>query len=279
MRGLSAEVAAAPSPRAMPRELRHVVAPDGTPMSFDAYGAGPPLVLVHGAFSDHDSNWELVRERFARSFQVHAVARRGRGATPATTGHALEDEARDVAAVIAAIAEPVFLLGHSYGAHVALLAAEILPGRVRKLVLYEPAVPSLLAAATMAALEAHAGAGDWETFALAFFRDGLRVPLGELDDVRRSELWPPIVADAPATLHDLRALARHVLRPERFAALRVPTLLQVGTESPRELYATEVLAAVLPDVRIDALPGQAHEAMTTAPELYGASVERFLLPA
>ncbi|MBY0280474.1 alpha/beta hydrolase, partial [Candidatus Binatia bacterium] len=199
------------------------------------------------------------------------------GATAATTGHALADEARDVAAVVATIAEPVFLLGHSYGAHVALIAAAMLVERVRKLVLYEPAWPALLDAAALAPLEALARAGAWDAFAVNFFRDALQVPVAELDVVRGSELWPPIVADAPATLHDLRALARHAFRPEGFAALRVPTLLQIGTESPRGLYATDALAAVLPDVRVEALPGQAHEAMTTAPDLYAASVERFLL--
>ena len=55
-------------------------------------------------------------------------------------------------------------------------------------------------------------------------------------------------------------------------------LLQVGTESPRGLYATDALAAALPDARIEELPGQAHEAMTTAPGPYAEAVSRFLLP-
>ena len=54
-------------------------------------------------------------------------------------------------------------------------------------------------------------------------------------------------------------------------------LLQVGTESPRDLYVTDALAGVLPDVRIEQLPGQAHEGMTTAPEMYAEAVSRFLL--
>jgi pimeloyl-ACP methyl ester carboxylesterase len=41
-------------------------------------------------------------------------------------------------AVIQSIGEPVFLLGHSYGAHTALAPAAEVPDRVRKLVLYEP---------------------------------------------------------------------------------------------------------------------------------------------
>jgi ribosomal protein S18 acetylase RimI-like enzyme len=56
-------------------------------------------------------------------------------------------------------------------------------------------------------------------------------------------------------------------------------LLQIGTESPRHLYATDAIAAVLPDVCIEALPGQAHEGMTTAPNLYAEAVSRFLLKA
>jgi hypothetical protein len=54
-------------------------------------------------------------------------------------------------------------------------------------------------------------------------------------------------------------------------------LLQVGTESPRDLYVTDVLAGVLPDARIEELPGQAHEGMTTAAEMYAEAVSRFLL--
>ena len=57
----------------------------------------------------------------------------------------------------------------------------------------------------------------------------------------------------------------------------MPVMLQIGTESPRELYVTDALAADLPDVRIEELPGQAHEAMTSAPLMYARAVSRFLL--
>jgi pimeloyl-ACP methyl ester carboxylesterase len=54
-------------------------------------------------------------------------------------------------------------------------------------------------------------------------------------------------------------------------------LLQIGSESPRDLYVTDALAAALPNARIEVLPGQAHEGMTTAPEMYAESVTKFLL--
>jgi pimeloyl-ACP methyl ester carboxylesterase len=183
-----------------------------------------------------------------------------------------------VAAVVRAVGEPVFLLGHSYGAQAAIAAAAEVPDRVRQLVLYEPPWPSVIGGEALARLEALAAAGDWDGFAYSIFRDQLLVPPAELDALRASAHWPPIVADAEASLGDLRALCRYDFRPERFRGLQVPVVLQVGTESPRDLYATDALAAVLPDARVQELPGQAHEGMTTAPELYAESVSRVLLP-
>ena len=72
-------------------------------------------------------------------------------------------------------------------------------------------------------------------------------------------------------------MSRYDFQAERFRDLRIPVLLQIGTESPHHLYATDALAAVLPDVRIGELAGQAHEGMTTAPEMYAQAVSRFLL--
>jgi len=112
---------------------------------------------------------------------------------------------------------------------------------------------------------------------VTFFRDTLSVPGEELEALRAAEVWPPIVDDAEASLRDLNALSRYDFKAERFRDLRGPVLLQIGTESPRDLYVSDALAEVLPDVRIGPLPGQAHEGMTTAPEMYAEAVSRFLL--
>ena len=257
--------------------MQRITSPGGVTVSYERYGSGPPLVLVHGAFSDHKTNWEFVKPLFEKQFTTYAIARRGRGETDSTEGHSLEDESKDVVAVIQSVGEPVFLLGHSYGAQTALAAAALVPDRVRKLVLYEAAWPRVVGKEALARLEELAQAGDWEGFAVTFFRDRLSVPVEELDELRATELWPPIIADAAASLGDLRALSRYDFRADRFRGLDLPVLLQVGTESPRGLYATDALAAVLQNVRIEELPGQAHEGMTTAPELYAEAVSRFLL--
>lgn len=257
--------------------MQRLTSPAGAGVSYEKHGSGPPLVLVHGAFSDHRTNWEFVNPLLEPQFTVYAVARRGRGQTAATEGHSVEDESNDVVAVIQSIDEPVFLLGHSYGAHVALAAAAKLPDRIRKLVLYEAPWPSLTAKEAFAPLETLARADDWEGFALTFFHELLSVPMSELDALRATELWAPIIADAKASLRDLRALGRYEFKIERFRELGVPVMLQLGTESPRGLYVTDVLAAALPNACIEELPGQAHEGMTTAPRMYAEAASRFLL--
>jgi pimeloyl-ACP methyl ester carboxylesterase len=257
--------------------MKRVQSPSGVSVSYDRYGAGPSLILVHGAFSDHVTNWEFVRPLLERRFTVYAIARRGRGETDATSGHTLEDESSDVVAVVREAGQPVFLLGHSYGAQTALCAAHQAPDLIRKLVLYEPPWPSASARRLLPRLEELAGSGNWEAFSVTFFRELLLVSAEEFEALHASDLWPPIVRDARASLGDIRALLRYQFDPERFRELRLPVLLQVGTESPRQLYATDALAAALPDVRIDELAGQAHEGMTTAPDLYAESVTRFLV--
>lgn len=256
--------------------MKRFVSPSGATISYDAYGSGPALVLVHGSFSDHATNWEFVKPMFERQFTVYAIARRGRGQTDATGNHSLIDEAIDVATLIESIERPVFLLGHSYGAHVALAAAARVPERVAKLVLYEPPRYGAFKPDDFAQLEAFGAAGDWDRLAAMFFGDMLSVPREELEAVRSSPLWPPILADAKASLGDLRALIRYDFDARRFGDLPMPVLLQTGSESPRAFYATDALAAVLPDARVQVLDGQAHEGMTTAPGQYAEKVTGFL---
>lgn len=250
----------------------------GTRVWFESRGHGPALVLVHGSFSDQRSNWALVMPELQRHFTVHAVARRGRGQTDATVGHEVADEGADVAAVVRALGEPAFLLGHSYGAHVALAAAAQLPDQLRALLLYEAPWPHLIEAAVLAELEAHARRRDWHALAKRFFGGVLDVPPAELEALIASEHWGPILADAPASLGDAQALVRLRFEAGRFAALPMPVLLQTGAASPREFYVTDALARVLPRAHVDVLAGQAHEAMTTAPQRYVEAVLRFLRP-
>ncbi len=256
-------------------ETCRLVTPQGVAIAYDRFGTGSPLVLVHGSFSDHRSNWQFVAPDFARHFTIHALARRGRGKTDATGGHSVYDEAADVAALIAAIDGRVHLLGHSYGALVALEGAVHAPDRIAKLVLYEPPIPGIVTPATLAALDARAAARDWEGFTETFLREVVSVTEAELAAFRESPLWPQFVADARATTHEV-GLPGFSFDPDRYTELKMPVMLQVGTETQGDYWATDALADVLPNARIAELSNQGHDAMFTAPDLYARQVIDFL---
>lgn len=253
-----------------------IASPSGAAIQCVRYGGGPPLVLVHGSFTDHVTNWEYVAPMLAEHFTIHAIARRGRGDTDRSDNHTIADEGADVAAVIRSIGEPVFLLGHSYGAQVALAAAHDVPALVSGLVLYEPPRPGT-GRNMLAELDRLARVEDWDRLAFTFFQDVLSIPVVELEELRRSALWPPIVSDARASLGDVRALSRYDIELQRFEDLDIPIVLQIGSESPRDFFFTDALAGVLPRVRVETLEGQAHEGMTTAPEQYASAVKRIFL--
>jgi pimeloyl-ACP methyl ester carboxylesterase len=249
--------------------------PSGSRLSYEISGKGPPLILVHGSFSDHETNWALVRPLLDEQFTVYAVARRGRGET--TSGPTLVDEAGDLAAFLASLAGPVYLLGHSYGAQVALRAAAESPEHVRKLVLYEAPWPNATASELLDRLRSRAAHSDWNGLAEVFFSEVLALTADDIEELRAEGVWQFIVSDAEASLDDISALCRYRFEPSDFRDLPVPVFLQVGTESPREVFATDALARNLPNVEIQELEGQAHEAMSTAPRLYAESTTRLLL--
>ena len=104
--------------------------------------------------------------------------------------------------------------------------------------LYEPIWPSALSDEGVARLQSLAAAEAWDEFAVTFFRDLLHMPVEELDALRVTELWPPIVADARASLGDIGAIREYTFNPERYRQLQVLVLVQIGSESPRDLYVT-----------------------------------------
>jgi len=125
-------------------------------------------------------------------------------------------------------------------------------------------------------LEAFAARKDWDGLVESFMRM-LEVPQEEIDEIKTTPFWSVWITDAPATLNDLRAVQHLRFNAEDYRSLTMPVQLIVGSESPRENYVTDPLAAVLPNARVTTLEGTAHEGMTMVPEQFVAKVSEFLL--
>jgi len=119
---------------------------DGREVSYEDYGAGPVVLLIHGS-PGNGKAWQRVGERLADRFRIVAPDLPGHGATtpqPAGAVPDVADAAALIEALIRAVGAPAVLAGHSYGGVVALAIA--LRGGVSlgALALLEPVAVSML---------------------------------------------------------------------------------------------------------------------------------------
>src|SRR4051794_25260634 len=109
-------------------------------------GSGPDVVLIHGLTGDL-SIWFLSRTIpvLAQTHRVTAYDLRGHGYTDAPAeGYTSLDHARDLIEVLDVLGiDRARLVGHSFGAVIAVHAAVIAPERVEALVLSDPYFPAL----------------------------------------------------------------------------------------------------------------------------------------
>jgi pimeloyl-ACP methyl ester carboxylesterase len=119
--------------------------------------------------------------------------------------------------------------------------------------------------------------GDREAVLATMFREVVGVSEEELAALRADPSWEGRLRSAHTVPREF-ADADHIIERARLVAFRVPTLLMVGELTPLSLTApSHWLAANLPDARVVNLPGQAHIAMTTAPDLFVREVLSFLI--
>jgi len=256
--------------------LERVTSSDGTRIGYWRSGAGPPLVLVHGATSAHWS-FRFVAPILADRFSVYAVDRRGRGESGDRAEYAIEREFEDLAAVVDSIHEPATLFGHSYGATAALGAA-LVARNLHKLVLYEPSPGfPVVSSDDVERIDDLVARGEREEALVHAFR-ALGLTPDELEQLRDSPTWSARVAAAHTLAREIRAEEAYRVDRERFGNLAVPALLLLGEESPDWAHeGTERIRAALPDARVAVLPGQGHMANVTGPELLADEVARFLI--
>ena len=264
--------------------LTRVTSRDGTDIAYWTSGQGPPLVLVHGAVADHN-RWRPLLPYLEPHASVHALDRRGRGASGDGPDYDLAREFEDVAAVVDAVAAAsgslVDLYGHSFGGLCAFGGAT-LTANLGRLVLYEgwpPVDPGgrPLPPGIGQRLDALLAAGDRAGVVETMFREVVRMPEGELAALRAQPAWPARVAAAPTIVRELRAIPGVPFDPAKAARITVPTLLLTGSES-RDPFAadTGTVAAALPDARVVVLEGQQHVADILAPQRFAEHVLAFL---
>lgn len=99
------------------------VTDDGVEIAGRVFGAGPPLVLVHGAVDDGELDWAPLLPHLSDRFTCLVISGRGRGISGDGPDHSPGRLAADVAAFAESVGEPVGLVGLSSGGMLCLGAA------------------------------------------------------------------------------------------------------------------------------------------------------------
>jgi len=254
--------------------------------SFDI-GTGDPVLAVHSSASSK-SQWRPLAATLGSRYRVIGVDLHGYGGNPLpSTGpaHRLEDEVDLVAArAIEALgtAQPMHVVGHSYGGAVALSLARLRPELVRSLTLFEPVCMNLLErygphSYTMRFIADHVAAcvehADLSEAARTFI-DYWGGP-GSYDrfDLEERKRLDQRVRKVPL---DYAALSSAPASPAWYAAIAVPTLLMAGSsslESARTI--ARILSARIPRAQLVELPGD-HLLPMRNPAVVDREIARFL---
>lgn len=106
----------------------------------EVWGAGTPVILVHGSLATGTSEWFAQRPLADAGYSLRVVDRRGYGSSAGAVGEDYLVDAGDIAGLMG---DGAHLVGHSYGGLGALLAAARRPEATKSLTLLEPAAAAV----------------------------------------------------------------------------------------------------------------------------------------
>src|SRR5947209_14019816 len=182
------------------KKMNKVISKDGTPIAFDRSGHGPALILVSPATATRSAA-EGLSAHLAPHFTVLAYDRRGRGDSGDTPPYAVEREVEDIDVLITEAGGSAFVFGHSSSAVLALEAARLLGGKIKKLAIYEP--PFIIDDSRppvpqdyVPHLNELIAAGRREEAVEYFMTDAMLVPAEMIAQMRNSPMWAQIEAVA-----------------------------------------------------------------------------------
>ena len=251
-------------------------------------GTGPGVVCIHSNAST-SGQWRELMNVLSSSFHVLAPDSYGSGKSPDWTSDriiSLHDEVSLIEPVIARAGSPLALVGHSYGAAIALIAALANPARVRAMALYEPTLFALLDAETPPPNEAD-GIRSVVVEASIALDEGNQDAAGELfiDYWMGAGSWKstpeqrkPVVAASVANVRRwAHALFNEPTPLAAFKSLDVPILYMVGKRSTSSAHAvTRLLTAALPRVQVLEFDELGHMGPITHPGPVNEAIARFL---
>ncbi len=240
---------------------------NGLDIRFDVHGAGPPLVMLHGATSVGREDFGPQIALFSKAFQLYVPDARGHGGTTwdAAAGFRYDWLVDDLAAFVDGLGLETFhLLGFSMGAMTALQYAARFGTRLRTLVVVgiSPAREPRASVARRLMDPLRADRDDPAWAALL----GRRHDEGQGAGAWRA-LLPAIAADVAA---------QPLMTPAELHAIDAPAMVVCGDRDPFvPVGQAWELDRQLPDGRLFVVPDCGHEVTVKRPGLFNEALAGF----
>jgi pimeloyl-ACP methyl ester carboxylesterase len=256
MLGASEVWASTPLPGAMPEPVEHgQTKVNGVTLAWAVYGAGDPVILLHGG-AGNSSHWAFQVPSFAAGHRVYVIDARGHGHSTRTDAPASYAQMADdvVALMDTWKLDHAAIVGWSDGGIVGLELAIRFPSRVTKLVAY----------------------------AANSNQSGLKKGGGAAFDAYFARCAKDFPGDWKALLAWLRPMWR--TQPNytdaQLASITAPTLVIDGAhdELIREDHQ-RAIAKAIPNATLVFIPDASHFALFQQPEAFTSAVLAFLRPA
>jgi len=261
---------------------------NGAGVAYAEAGSGEPVLLLHGT-ANSGAQWRGLADRLQPGCHVLAPDLYGHGETDPWPGYgplALADEAALAEAILPSGCGPIHLVGHSYGAAVALRFAVQWPERLRSLVLIEPVAFHLLRddaadrplfreIVEIADLVAKGAASGEYRYAMARFVDywnGVGAWVQARPDQQKGLacLIPNVALDFWATMSETTPRIA-------YRRIEAPALVLRGDRSPQPAQRlAELVAESLPAACLETIAGAGHMLPLTYKEAVNAAIVEHL---
>lgn len=236
-------------------------------IAYDVHGAGPPLVLLHGATSIGSRDYAAQVPLFGRAFRLFLPDARGHGRTAwdASEGFRYDWLVEDLAAFVDGLGlDTVHLVGFSMGAMTALQYAVRSPERIRTMTVVGITTQREPRASVARRLMDPARVDREEPAWAAEL--GRRHDPGQGAGAWR-RLLPAIAADVAV---------QPLLTPRDLRRISAPTLVVCGDRDPFvPVDHAWGISRQLPDGRLFVVPDCGHEVMSRRPSLFNEALAGF----
>jgi pimeloyl-ACP methyl ester carboxylesterase len=240
---------------------------NGLDIGYDVQGAGPPLVLLHGATSLGREDYAAQLPSMSKAFRVHLPDARGHGRTrwDAADGFEASWLVDDLGAFVDALGLDSFhLLGFSMGAMTALEFGARWPERLRTLI--------VVGITTLREPRASVGRRQMDPERILAREPGFAATLSRRHDAGQGEgAWQRLL---PAIAADIAS--QPLLSPAQLHAIDCPAMVVCGDRDPfvPPEHAAG-LARQLPNGRLFVAPDCGHEVMARRPGLFNEATSGF----